>query len=129
MNVPEDLLYTKEHEWVKIQGNMAKMGITDYAQNSLGDITFVELPNKLAECVQFEQVASLESVKAATDIYAAMSGKVMTFNEELENKPELLNQSPYEQGWLIEVDISDEKEKGNLMQAAEYKKYLEGIAH
>ena len=129
MNVPEGLLYTKEHEWIKIEGNKAKMGITDYAQVSLGDITFVELPKKDTECVQFNQVASVESVKAASDIYAPLSGKVIQINEEIQKKPELLNQSPYEQGWFLAIEISDEKEKGNLMQAAEYKKYLEEIAH
>ncbi len=129
MNVPEGLLYTKEHEWVKIEGNKAKMGITDYAQASLGDITFVELPNKGTECTQFKQIASVESVKAASDIYAPMTGKVIQINEELQNKPEMLNQSSYEQGWLLQIEISDEKEKGNLMSSSEYEKFLEGIAH
>lgn len=129
MNVPEDLLYTKEHEWVKIEGNKAKMGITDYAQSSLGDITFVELPNKDTGCTQFKQLATVESVKAASDIYAPMTGIVIQINEEVKNKPELLNQSPYEQGWFLVIKISDEKETGNLMSPQEYKKLLEGIAH
>ena len=129
MNVPEDLLYTKEHEWVKIEGNKAKMGITDYAQSSLGDITFVELPNEDSKCSQFKQIASVESVKAASDIYAPMSGKVIQLNVDVQNKPELLNQSSYEQGWFLIIEISDEKEKNNLMKAVEYKQYLEGIAH
>jgi len=129
MNVPEGLLYTKEHEWVKIEGNKAKMGITDYAQSSLGDITFVELPNKDTECTQFKQLASVESVKAASDIYAPMTGKVIQINEEVQKNPELLNQSPYEQGWFLEIEISDEKEKSNLMSSSEYKKFLEGIEH
>ena len=129
MNVPEGLLYTKEHEWVKIEANKAKMGITDYAQISLGDITFVELPNKDTECTQFKQIASVESVKAASDIYAPLTGKVVQVNEELKKKPELLNQSPYDQGWFFEIEIFNEKEKDNLMNTAEYKKFLEGIAH
>ena len=129
MNVPDGLFYTKEHEWVKIEGNQAKMGITDYAQVSLGDITFVELPKEQTECAQFKQIATVESVKAASDIYASMSGKVMKINEELQNRPELLNESPYEQGWLLTIEISNTKEKENLMISQEYEKFLEGIAH
>ncbi len=129
MNVPEGLLFTKEHEWVKIEGNKAKMGITDYAQSSLGDITFVELPDKDAECAQFKQVASVESVKAASDVYAPLSGKIVQINEEVRNKPELLNQSPYDEGWLLEIEISNEKEKDSLMNSSEYEKFLEGISH
>ena len=129
MNVPDGFLYTKEHEWVSIEGNQAKMGITDYAQASLGDITFVELPNKNTECAQFKQIATVESVKAASDIYAPLSGKVVQINEEVQNKPELLNQSSYEQGWFLAIEISDIKEKENLMSSQEYKKFLEGIAH
>ena len=101
MNIPENLLYTKEHEWVKVEGKKAKMGITDYAQSSLGDITFVELPSEDAECTQFKPLATVESVKAASDIYAPMSGKVIEINNEVQNKPELLNQSPYEEGWFL----------------------------
>ncbi|MCK4993778.1 MAG: glycine cleavage system protein GcvH [Candidatus Omnitrophica bacterium] len=129
MNVPDGLLYTKEHEWVKIEGNQAKMGITEYAQSSLGDITFVELPNKQAECAQFKQIATVESVKAASDIYAPMSGKVIQINDEVQSKPELLNQSSYDLGWFLSIEISDVKETENLMSAQEYKKFLEGIAH
>ena len=129
MNVPDGLLYTKEHEWVKIEGNQAKMGITDYAQGSLGDITFVELPKENTECVQFKQVATVESVKAASDIFAPMSGKIIKINEEVQNNPEMLNQSAYDQGWFLNIEISDIKEKENLMSAQEYKKFLEGIAH
>ncbi len=129
MNVPDGLFYTKEHEWVKIEGNQAKMGITDYAQVSLGDITFVELPKEQTECAQFKQIATVESVKAASDIYASMSGKVMKINEELQNRPELLNESPYEQGWLLTIEISNTKEKENLMSSQEYEKFQEGIAH
>lgn len=129
MIVPVGLLYTKEHEWVKIEGNMAKMGITDYAQSSLGDITFVELPNKGTECTQFKQIMTVKSVKAASDIYAPLSGKVIQVNVDVQNKPKLLNESPYEQGWFLTIEISDIKEKGNLMDSTEYKKFLEGIAH
>ncbi|MFH1092782.1 MAG: glycine cleavage system protein GcvH [Candidatus Omnitrophota bacterium] len=129
MNIPDGLFYTKEHEWVKIEGNKAKMGITDYAQSSLGDITFVELPNKDAKCAQFKQIAAIESVKAASDIYAPLSGRVIQINEQVKNNPELINQSPYEQGWFLAIEISDKKEKDNLMDSAGYKKFLEGILH
>lgn len=129
MNVPEKLLYTKEHEWVKIDGHKAKMGITDHAQSSLGDITFVELPEKGTGCTQFKQVATVESVKAASDVYAPMSGKVIEINEDIVSRPELVNNSPYEKGWFIVLEMSDEKEKDNLMSAAEYKEYLEEVAH
>lgn len=129
MNIPDGLFYTKEHEWVKIEGNQAKMGITDYAQESLGDITFVELPNKDAACTQFKQIATVESVKAASDIYAPLSGKVSQINAEVQNNPEVLNQSCYDQGWFLTVEIADIKEKENLMNAQEYGKFLEGIAH
>ncbi len=128
MNIPQDLLYTKEHEWIRIEGDMVTMGITDYAQSSLGDITFVELP-KVGDLVeQFKQFATVESVKAASDIYAPLSGKVVKINEVLKNSPEVINQSPYEKGWFAVIEIKDTKEKEKLMPSSDYKKYLEGLA-
>jgi len=127
MNVPEGLLYTKEHEWVKIEENQATMGITDHAQHSLGDITFVELPEEGDSCTQFQQIATVESVKAASDVYAVISGKVSKVNPDLANKPELVNESCYGKGWFLVIEISSEKEKQNLMSAAEYEKYLKEI--
>lgn len=128
MEIPEGLLYTKEHEWIKIEGNLGTIGITDYAQNALGDITFVELPKVGDEVKQFEPFASVESVKAASDIYAPMSGKVVKLNEKLSTSPELINSSPYGDGWIAVIEISDEKEKENLMTAEEYKKYVEELS-
>ena len=128
MNIPEGLLYTKEHEWVKIDGKQATMGITDHAQHSLGDITFVELPKEGTVCTQFKQLATVESVKAASDVYAALSGKVIKVNPEVVSRPELVNESCYEKGWFITIEMSNEGEKGNLMSAAEYEKYLKEIA-
>ncbi|MFH1458819.1 MAG: glycine cleavage system protein GcvH [Candidatus Omnitrophota bacterium] len=128
MNVPQDLLYTKEHEWVKIENNRAKIGITDYAQGSLGDITFVELPKINAECVQSKQIATVESVKAASDVYAPLSGKVREINQDVVNQPELINQSPYEKGWFLIIEVSDHKEKDNLITPADYLKYLEELS-
>ncbi|RKY32623.1 MAG: glycine cleavage system protein GcvH [Candidatus Omnitrophota bacterium] len=128
MEIPEGLLYTKEHEWIKIEGNLGTIGITDYAQNALGDITFVELPKVGDEVKQFKPFASVESVKAASDIYAPMSGKVVKLNEKLSTSPELINNSPYGDGWIAVIEISDEKEKENLMTAEEYKKYVEELS-
>jgi glycine cleavage system H protein len=127
MNVPDGLFYTKEHEWIKIEDNLGTIGITDHAQDALGDVTFVELP-KIGDTIkQFEAFASIESVKAVSDVYAPVSGKIIKINEGLLKSPELINQSPYENGWMVVIEIYDEKEKGNLMSASEYKKYLEGI--
>lgn len=125
MNVPDNLLYTKEHEWVKIDGNKALVGITDHAQSALGDITFVELPEEGSEFNQSKTFASIESVKAASDVYAPLSGKVTKVNKELVDASEIINQSPYENGWMIELKIKNEKEKEKLMSSDEYRRYLE----
>jgi len=127
MEVVKDYLYTKEHEWVSIDGETALIGITEYAQSALGDITFVELPKLETEVEQFEQVASVESVKAASDIFSPLAGKVIEVNEKLEGDPGLMNRSCYEDGWIAKIEISDIEEKSNLMSAAEYKKYLESF--
>lgn len=129
MEVLKDYLYTKEHEWINIEGASATVGITDYAQDALGDITFIELPKAGLEIEQFEQIASVESVKAASDIFSPMSGKIIEVNGDLEAKPELINQSCYEKGWIAKIELSDLEEKSNLMNAAEYRKYLEGLEH
>ncbi len=128
MNIPEELLYTKEHEWIKIEGNLATVGITDYAQNSLGDITFVELPGVGSKVKQFEKFSTVESVKAASDVYAPISGKIIKINEELINAPENINQSPYEKAWFAVIEIEDVKEKGNLLSSSNYRDYIEGLS-
>ena len=127
MDVEEDYLYTKEHEWISIneQEKTATIGITDYAQESLGDITFIELPSVDDEVEQFEQFASLESVKAASDIFSPMSGIIKEVNEVLQAKPGLINKSPYEKGWIAKIKISDMDEASNLMTAEEYQSFLE----
>ena len=127
MHIPDDLLYTKEHEWVSVKGKTATIGITDYAQGSLGDITFVDLPKIGSTLEQFKQYATVESVKAASDVYAPVSGKTLKVNEELASHPELINQSPYEKGFFAVVEMSSEKDLSGLMKAAEYKKYVEGL--
>ncbi len=128
MDVREGLFYTKEHEWVKIDGKIATVGITDYAQSALGDVTFVELPKKADVFKQADQIATVESVKAASDIYAPLSGAVEEINPELDNVPELVNQSCYEKGFFLKMQIEDEAEIKNLMDAKSYKAYLESLA-
>jgi len=128
MNIPKNLFYTKDHEWVRIEGKNAYVGITDYAQSSLGDITFVELPKKNESLEQTKHCATVESVKAASEVYAPLSGKVLSVNAELTAHPELVNQSPYEKGYFFLMEIANESEKVNLMDAAKYQSYVEGIS-
>lgn len=127
MNIPDDLLYTKEHEWVLIEGNKGKIGITDYAQEHLGDITYIELPQEGKEVKQFEALAEVESVKAASDICASVSGKVVQVNNELASSPEKINKDPYGDGWITVLEIKDASEKDKLMDSKKYKEYLENI--
>lgn len=127
MEMEEHLLYTKEHEWINIDGDEATIGISDYAQESLGDITFIELPSAGDEVEQFEEYASIESVKAASDIFSPMSGEIIEVNDDLNEEPGLINKSPYEKGWIAKVKLSDLEEQLNLMTAEEYHKYLESI--
>ena len=124
--VPEDLKYTKEHEWVRIKGNEATIGITDHAQSELGDITFIELPSKGKQISKSDSIATIESVKAASDIFAPLSGEIKAVNETLENAPEVINQSPYGDGWICRISLSEASEQGELMGATEYTKFLEG---
>lgn len=128
MNIPENLLYTKEHEWAKIEGNIATVGITDYAQHSLGDITFVELPKVGNSVEQFKFLSTVESVKAASDVYAPLSGKIVKVNGSLANSPELINQSAYESGWIAQIQLSNIKERDNLMAASLYKNHVESLS-
>ena len=127
MEVLNDYYYTKEHEWINIEGATAYVGITDYAQSALGDITFVELPKADVEVEQFEQIASVESVKAASDIFCPVSGTVIEVNAGLESDPGLINRSCYEKGWIAKIEVADAEEKSNLMDAGEYRKYLESL--
>ncbi len=128
MSVPENLLFTKDHEWARIDNDLAVIGITDFAQSSLGDITFIDLPKVGQVLKQGDFYATVESVKAASDVYAPFSGEVVKVNEQLLNSPDMVNKSPYENGWFAVVKISDKVESQKLMSAADYKKYLESIA-
>lgn len=127
MEVMEDYFYTKEHEWIRIEDNIATVGISEYAQSALGDITFVELPEVGLEIEQFEQFASVESVKAASDIYCPLSGVVIEVNEELSDSPDLINRDCYEKGWMVKIEVSNLEDKVNLMTSVEYQKFLESL--
>lgn len=125
MNFPSDLLYTKEHEWISVAGERAKVGITDYAQGQLGDIVFVEVPEAGRSLKKQETFGVVESVKTVSDIYSPVGGEVLSVNTELEAAPELVNQSPYEKGWMIEIRIGDKGELSGLLSADAYRKYVE----
>jgi glycine cleavage system H protein len=124
---PNDLKYSKSHEWVKVEGGNAKVGITDHAQDNLGDITFVELPKIGASVKKGAEAGVIESVKAASDLYSPVTGEIVSVNSELENAPEVINSDPYNKGWLYTVKISDQSEIDALMDAAAYEKYLETV--
>lgn len=128
MEVKKGLLYSKEHEWVKIEGAKATVGITEYAVHTLGDITFAELSKPGTSVAQFERLGTVESVKAASDIFSPLSGKISSVNEKLAESPETLNNSPYDDGWLATLDIEDkEEEKKNLMTAEQYEEYVKTL--
>jgi glycine cleavage system H protein len=122
-----ELYFSKEHEWVKISGTTATVGISDHAAHELGDITFVELPAVGKSVKQFETVAAIESVKAASDIYSPLTGKVTAINETLESTPEVVNESAEEAGWICTLEIADPAEVKNLMSKAEYDEYLKSL--
>ena len=125
MSVPADRKYTRTHEWVMIDGDVVTIGITDYAQNELGDITYVELPGVGDTLVKEDSFGIVESVKAASDIYMPIGGEITDANDETETAPELLNSSPYQDAWLIKVKISDSAELEDLMDAGSYEEFLE----
>ncbi|WP_339214111.1 glycine cleavage system protein GcvH [Ornithinibacillus sp. FSL M8-0202] len=125
MSLPNDLLYSKEHEWVKKEGNTVRVGITDFAQDELGDIVFVELPEVGDEIQVDEPFGSVESVKTVSELYAPISGKIVEVNTDLEDSPELVNEAPYEGAWMIVIEPSDESELDNLLSPEAYKELLE----
>jgi glycine cleavage system H protein len=127
MDVEDHLLYTKDHEWINIDGDVATVGISDYAQEALGDITYIQLPGSGDEVEQFGELASIESVKAASDIFSPMSGKIIEVNDALDAKPELINKSCYHKGWIAKIELTDPDEQSNLMTADEYRKFLESV--
>lgn len=124
--IPDDLLYTEQHEWIKVEGNVAIVGISDYAQNALGDVTFVELPAIDKTVTQGEEAAVVESSKAASDIYAPAGGKVIDANTDLETDPSLVNSDPYGRGWLFKIELQNPDELNKLMKADKYAQHVEG---
>lgn len=126
MAQPDDLLYSREHEWVKLDGESATIGVTDYAQESLGDIVYVELPKIGTEIEQFFNVGVIESVKAVSDLFTPMSGKVVEINETLEGDPAAVNREPYGAGWLFKLKLLDLEEAKSLLNAAAYEKHTAG---
>jgi glycine cleavage system H protein len=123
-----DCYFTKEHEWIRIDGLNGTVGITSYAVEQLGDITFVELPRPGRDAKQGEVLCTIESVKAASDIYAPVSGKVIVVNDQVESGPEIVNQSPEEEGWLVRIELIDPGELKSLMTLEQYREYLGGLS-
>jgi glycine cleavage system H protein len=124
MEFPEDLKYTKQHEWLLVEGTTAIVGITDYAQDRLGDVVYVELPAVGDKVSKEDAFGVVESVKAVSDIYAPVTGKVLEVNDDLPDNPNMINEDPYGDGWLIKVEMQDAEEVAELMTAEEYKEYI-----
>jgi glycine cleavage system H protein len=125
MEFPEDLKYSKEHEWARTENDGLVVGITDYAQDSLGEIVYVELPEEGSKVSRGEAFGVVESTKAVSDLYSPVTGTVAEVNDTLLDNPELINEDPYEDGWLIRITLSDASEVGDLMDASEYATFLE----
>ena len=125
MNVPEGLLYTKDHEWVKIEGGNATVGITDFAQGELGDIVYIEIETLDEAVAQEEVFGTVEAVKTVSDLFMPLTGTVVAFNELLEDTPEKVNEDPYGEGWMIQIDLDDPNNREGLMTAAEYTALVE----
>jgi len=125
MDFPEELKYTEEHEWVMVEDELAVIGITDFAQDALGDVVFVELPEVGTEVVAGKAFGVVESVKAVSDIYAPISGTVEEVNEDLPDAPEILNTSPYEDGWMVKIRMADPSEVDDLMSAEDYQAHID----
>ena len=126
MNIPADLKYTKDHEWIKIEDNVATVGITDFAQSELGDIVYVDV-DTLDETVEEGEVfGSVEAVKTVSDLFMPLTGEIIEFNEGLEDDPELVNSDPYEKGWMIKIEISDNSQLADLLEASAYQELIKG---
>ncbi len=125
MNIPENLKYTKDHEWIKVDGDQVTVGITDYAQNELGDIVFVEIETEGETLDKEEVFGTVEAVKTVSDIFMPVSGEVAEVNSKLEDSPEIVNKDPYGEGWLIKVNLSDKSEIDDLLDADKYKELIE----
>lgn len=124
MNIPQELKYTKDHEWIKVDGNEALIGITDFAQKELGDIVYVEIETEGEELGKGEVFGTVEAVKTVSDLFMPISGKVVAINEELESEPENVNSDPYGKGWMIKVEISDTEGLDDALSADDYKSLI-----
>jgi len=124
MKFPENLKYSEDHEWVKIDGNIATIGITEFAQGELGDVVFIELPKVDDELNENEPFGTIEAVKTVSDMLSPLSGKVMEVNESLNDEPETINSDPYEKGWIVKIEFSDKDELKNLMDSKSYKEFV-----
>lgn len=127
LQFPDDFLYAKDHEWAKPEGDKVRVGISDYAQDQLGDIVFVELPQIGSRRAKGEQFGTIESVKAVSELYMPLGGEVLSINKVLEDSPELVNKQPYESGWIMEIKLSDPGELKGLMNRAAYLELLKGL--
>ena len=125
MNIPSDLRYSREHEWVRVDGSVARIGITDFAQDSLGDVVFVQLPDVGLEIVAGASASEIESTKSVSDVYVPVSGEVRAVNEALVENPELINSDPYGEGWILEVALADPSELDALLDADAYRAVVE----
>lgn len=124
MNFPEDLKYTKDHEWIRVEGDVAYVGITDYAQSELGEIVYVDITSEGETVAKEEVFGTIEAVKTVSDLFMPASGEVLEVNAELEDAPELVNQEPYGKGWLIKVSVADAAELDSLLSAEEYQQLI-----
>lgn len=124
---PNNFRYTKDHEWIQATGNEAVIGITDYAQNHLGDVVFVEVPAVGAKLAAHQVIGNIESVKAVSEVFSPVGGEVVAVNTSLNTAPELINQDPHAQGWILRINLADKAELNALMNSLEYEKYLEGL--
>ena len=122
--IPKNNLYTRDHEWVRIEGNKAEVGITDHAQKALGDIVFVELPDTEDEIDAGDEFGSIESVKAVTSLFMPMSGRVIAVNTELKDSPEIINEECYDEGWVIRLELSNQEESTELLSSEDYEEFL-----
>jgi len=124
MNFPEDLKYTKDHEWIKVEANIGTIGITDFAQKELGDIVYIEVESEGFEVEEGESFGTIEAVKTVSDLFMPVPGKIQEFNEALEGEPELVNSDPYGQGWILKVELKDAASVNELLSAEDYQKLI-----
>jgi len=126
MNIPEGLMFSADHEWIKVDGNIAVIGISDYAQSELGDIVFIDIDSDLNEISVNEAFGSIEAVKTVSDLYAPVTGNVIEINDRLEDEPEIVNSDPFGEGWLIKIDLADISQLSSLLSGEDYKSQIGG---